>query len=54
MLNKISEKFHSWTTGWRLIILLIADALMMGYIMPLASQPKLWLSPLTTAFCRLT
>lgn len=36
MLNKISEKFHSWTTGWRVIIMLIADALMMGYIMPLA------------------
>lgn len=37
MLNTISEKFHSWTTGWRVIILLIADALMMGYIMPLAA-----------------
>lgn len=36
MLNTISEKFHSWTTGWRVIIMLIADALMMGYIMPLA------------------
>lgn len=36
MLNKISEKFHSWTTGWRVIIMLIADALMMGYIMPVA------------------
>lgn len=37
MLNTISEKFHSWTTGWRVIILLVADALMMGYIMPLAA-----------------
>jgi len=37
MLNKISENFHSWTTGWRVIILFIADALMMGYIMPLAA-----------------
>lgn len=37
MLNTISEKFHSWTTGWRVVILLIADALMMGYIMPLAA-----------------
>ena len=36
MLHTISQKFHSWTTGWRVIILLIADALMMGYIMPLA------------------
>jgi hypothetical protein len=36
MLNTISQKFHSWTSGWRVIILLIADALMMGYIMPLA------------------
>lgn len=37
MLNTISERFHSWTTGWRVIIMLIADALMMGYIMPLAA-----------------
>ncbi len=36
MLNTISQKFHSWTTGWRVLIMLIADALMMGYIMPLA------------------
>jgi hypothetical protein len=36
MLHEISEKFHAWTTGWRVIIMLIADALMMGYIMPLA------------------
>ena len=36
MLNTISQKFYSWTTGWRVIILLVADALMMGYIMPLA------------------
>jgi hypothetical protein len=37
MLNTISQKFHAWATGWRVIILLIADALTMGYIMPLAS-----------------
>jgi hypothetical protein len=36
MLNTLSEKFHSWTTGWRVILMLIADALMMGYILPLA------------------
>jgi hypothetical protein len=36
MLNILSRKFHSWTTGWRVILLLVADALMMGYIMPLA------------------
>jgi len=36
MLNALSQKFHAWTTGWRVIILLIADVLMMGYIMPVA------------------
>ena len=36
MLQRLSQKFHSWTTGWRVILLLIADAMMMGYIMPLA------------------
>jgi hypothetical protein len=36
MLNTISEKFHSWASGWRVIIMLIADALMVGYIMPAA------------------
>ena len=36
MLNTISEKFHSWATGWRVFILFLADALMMGYIMPVA------------------
>lgn len=37
MLNTISEKFHSWATGWRVILLMIADALMVGYIMPAAA-----------------
>src|SRR5512134_3993953 len=37
MLNTISKKFYAWTTGRRVIILFIAEALMMGYIMPLAS-----------------
>jgi len=36
MLNTISEKFHSWATGWRVAILFLADVLMMGYIMPVA------------------
>jgi len=36
MLNTISQKFHAWTTGWRVFILFVADALMMGYIMPVA------------------
>src|SRR5690349_5963272 len=36
ILNKISETFHAWAKGWRVIILLVADALMMGYIMPVA------------------
>lgn len=37
MLNSLSQKFHAWTSGWRVIILLIADGLMMGYVMPVAS-----------------
>jgi hypothetical protein len=37
MVNTISQKFHTWTTGWRVLILLVADGLMMGYVMPLAS-----------------
>ena len=37
MLNMISQKFHEWTTGWCVLFLLIADAVMMGYIMPAAS-----------------
>jgi hypothetical protein len=36
-LNKISEKFHAWARGWRVFILFLADALMMGYIMPVAA-----------------
>jgi hypothetical protein len=36
MLDTLSQKFHHWTSGWRVILLLVADALMMGYIMPLA------------------
>jgi hypothetical protein len=36
MLNTLSQKFHAWTTGWRVLLLLVADALMMGYVMPLA------------------
>lgn len=36
MLNKLSRKFHAWAQGWRVIILFLADAVMMGYIMPLA------------------
>jgi hypothetical protein len=36
MLNTLSRKFHSWATGWRVLLLLVADALMMGYVMPAA------------------
>jgi hypothetical protein len=36
MLNTISQKFHSWATGWRVIILFIAEVLIMGYVMPVA------------------
>ena len=37
MLNQISQTFHAWATGWRVVILLIAETLMMFYIMPLAA-----------------
>ena len=37
MLDRISQKFHAWTTGWRVIILMIAEVLMMFYVMPLAA-----------------
>jgi hypothetical protein len=37
MLDAISQKFHAWTTGWRVLFLFIADVVMMGYIMPVAS-----------------
>jgi hypothetical protein len=36
MLDTLSQKFHAWTTGGRVLILLIVDGLMMGYVMPLA------------------
>lgn len=37
ILVTISKKFHGWTTGWRVLFLFIADAVLMGYIMPVAS-----------------
>jgi len=37
MLNKLSEKFHAWAKGWRVMILFLAEALMMGYVMPVAA-----------------
>lgn len=37
MLNKISEKFHSWAKGRWVLVMLVADLLMMGYVMPLAA-----------------
>lgn len=37
MLNKISEKFHSWAKGRWVFVMFIADALMAGYVMPLAA-----------------
>lgn len=37
MLNTISEKFHSWATGWRVVILMIAEAFMAGFVMPAAA-----------------
>jgi hypothetical protein len=36
MLDKLSKTFHAWAKGWRVIILFLADALMMGYVMPVA------------------
>lgn len=37
MLENISKKFHSWATGWRVVLLFLAEILMMAYIMPLAA-----------------
>lgn len=37
MLNKISEKFHAWAKGRWVLVMFIADALMQGYVMPLAA-----------------
>ena len=36
ILNAISQKFHAWTTGWRVLVLFLATGLMAGYIMPVA------------------
>jgi hypothetical protein len=37
MLNKISEKFHAWAKGRWVLVMFIAEALMAGYVMPLAA-----------------
>ena len=37
MLNRISQKFHSWAKGRWVLVAFIADALMAGYVMPLAA-----------------
>ena len=37
MLNKISEKFHAWAQGRWILVMFIADALMAGYVMPVAA-----------------
>ena len=37
MLNALSKKFHAWTSGWRVILLLIAYVVLAVYIMPLAA-----------------
>ena len=36
MLNRISKKLDAWATGWRVALMFLAEALMMGYIMPVA------------------
>ena len=37
MINTLSQKLHAWTTGWRVIVLFIAEAVMMGYVIPLSA-----------------
>ena len=37
MLNRISEKFHSWAKGRWVLAAFIADAIMAGYVMPVAA-----------------
>ena len=37
LIDTISRKFHAWTTGWRVVLLFIADIVMMGFIMPTAA-----------------
>ncbi len=37
MISAISQKFHAWTTGWRVLFLFILNVVMTGYIMPVAS-----------------
>jgi hypothetical protein len=37
MLNALSQKFYEWTTGGRLLFLLLANAVMMDYIMSVSS-----------------
>jgi hypothetical protein len=35
MLNKISNKFYSWSKGWLVLVLMVLDMFFMGFIMPL-------------------
>ncbi|HKY56213.1 MAG TPA: hypothetical protein VJM08_17985 [Anaerolineales bacterium] len=37
MLKKISETFHAWAKGGWVLAMFIADAVMAGYVMPLAA-----------------
>jgi len=37
MLKKISEKFHAWAKGRWVLVMFVADAIMAGYVMPLAA-----------------
>lgn len=37
MLNTISQKFHSWAKGRWVLAAFIADAIMAGYVMPVAA-----------------
>ena len=38
MLEKISHKFHSWAKGWLVIVLILLDGFMMGFVMPLVGN----------------
>ena len=36
MLQKISSKFHAWTKGWLVLVLLALDFFFMAFVMPIA------------------
>ena len=36
MLTTISQKFHAWTRGWLVLILMALDVFLMAFVMPIA------------------